>query len=150
MTIGSSPVTPFLNTFFSATFSTPVFGITFYGIFVFWLLACVFKGLLAVGMRFLFFSIFPIKVGETMMNSMLFNTGIMLIGSLAVSQFSTLAFGQYARYTSSLSLFGNQLETFLYINYVYDALIFAFPSMTLITAIYLAFKPKNHNMQKII
>ncbi len=55
------PVTPFLNSFFDNTFPVPFFGILFYGIFTFWLLLCVMKGTLKMGVRFLCITIHPVK-----------------------------------------------------------------------------------------
>ena len=61
VTVRAQPLGPFLNDFFDKTFQAPIFGIVFYGIFVFWLLACVIKGLVKLGVRFVFFTIYPIK-----------------------------------------------------------------------------------------
>jgi LMBR1 domain-containing protein 1 len=53
--------TAFLNDFFGKVFQAPVFGIVFYGLFSFWLLLCVIKGAIKMGVRFLFITIHPMK-----------------------------------------------------------------------------------------
>jgi LMBR1 domain-containing protein 1 len=55
------PLSYFLNTFFASVSPIPVVGITLYGVFVFWLMACVIKGITKMGVRFLFISVHPIK-----------------------------------------------------------------------------------------
>jgi len=39
-----------------------------------------------LGFRFVFFTLYPLKLHDTMMNAFLFNTGLILAGSLAVVQ----------------------------------------------------------------
>jgi LMBR1 domain-containing protein 1 len=55
------PLGSFLNSFFESTFSIPLIGIVFYGIFAFWLLACVIKGNVKMGVRFVFVAIHEMK-----------------------------------------------------------------------------------------
>ena len=68
------PPTIFLNAFFielDKVFS--LFGTLMYGLFSFYLLACVLKGCMKVGLRFFWIPIHPMKIGATLMNSFLFN-----------------------------------------------------------------------------
>lgn len=51
----------FLNTFFESTFQAPIVGLVFYGLFTFWLLLCVIKGTIKLGLRFAFITIHPMK-----------------------------------------------------------------------------------------
>ncbi|KAG5455541.1 MAG: hypothetical protein BJ554DRAFT_5011, partial [Olpidium bornovanus] len=97
------PLTTFLNWFFTRVDSVPFVGTLFYGIFTFWLLVCVIKGNTKLGMRIFFVTIHPMRVGATMMSSLVFNVGLILFASLAVMQFVTTAFDLYARYTAALS-----------------------------------------------
>lgn len=98
--MGYDELEPFLNGFFESVSEIPLVGVAFYALFSFYLLACVIKGTIKLGMRIFFFTLHPMRVGETFMNSMLFNVGIILICSLAVVQFLTLAFMDYASYTA--------------------------------------------------
>lgn len=92
---------PFLNTVLrqlDAAFS--LLGVIFYAIFAFWLLWCTIRGCVKVGMRIIFFTIHPMKVGDTLMNSMLFNVGLVLLSSMAVTQFAASSFRDYASNTA--------------------------------------------------
>jgi LMBR1 domain-containing protein 1 len=107
LAVGAKPAHPFLNSLLIAFSNAPLFGPLFYGIFAFYLLMCVIKGCIKFGLRVLFIPIHPIKspfligrIGGTMMNSMVFNVGLILLSSLAVVQFCSLSFKEYARYTS--------------------------------------------------
>jgi LMBR1 domain-containing protein 1 len=96
-----SGFTPFLNTALKAMDSIPFLGVAFYAMFSFYLLACVVKGVTKVGQRGEYISIHPIAYGDTYMDSMLFNTGIILTSSLAVAQYCTISFSEYATSTAS-------------------------------------------------
>ena len=85
-----------------------------------------------------------------MMSSFVFNAGLMLFCSLAVSQFCSMAFAEYARYTTTLSLFGNSLNSLLYLKYVFNALVFVLPIMAILSAGYIAFKPYDYRSKPII
>lgn len=50
-----------------------LFGTIVYGLFSFYLLTCVLKGCMKVGLRFFWIPIHPMKIGATLMNSFLFN-----------------------------------------------------------------------------
>jgi LMBR1 domain-containing protein 1 len=58
------------------------------------------KGVLKLGIRFAFFTIHPMEIGKTMMNSFLFNVGVILMCEIPVIQFCSQAFSIYARVTS--------------------------------------------------
>ena len=53
--------------------------------------------------------IHPMRIGNTMMNSMLFNVLLLLTTSVSVVQFCTRAFASYARLTAADMLFGVQV-----------------------------------------
>lgn len=54
-------VSNFLNELFIALSVVPLLGPLSYGLFAFWLLACVVKGTIKLGMRFVFFTLHPMK-----------------------------------------------------------------------------------------
>jgi len=58
---GARSITPFLNTFFTLVGAVPFVGIVMYGIFVVWLLLCVIKGSIKMGMRLFFIQVHPMK-----------------------------------------------------------------------------------------
>lgn len=139
--LGQLPVSSFLNVIMEGTSDIPLIGISMYGLFSFWLMLCVMKGTLKMGVRFLCITIHPVKMGETMMSSLVFNVGLMLFSSMAVTQFCSYAFAEYARYTAAVSIFGSQLQNLRYITYVYSVLIFVLPIMTVLTQLYIWIKP---------
>lgn len=76
MSLGSQPLSLFLNEFFiwfDSWFS--MLGTICVGTAAVFLLLCVIKGNFKFGMRFFLVKIHPIKYGATMINSMLFNLG---------------------------------------------------------------------------
>jgi len=131
------PVTPFLNNLFIALDSVfPLLGTLCYGIASFYLLWCVIKGNMRFGLRFLFFTIHPMKVGATMMNSFLFNTLLILLCALPVVQFCTTAFNEYARLTTIDLIFGVQVKNLRFLKYFWVFYIYAFLSIALLTGLY--------------
>jgi LMBR1 domain-containing protein 1 len=56
-----NPIHPFLNSILSETKDIPLIGVVFYGIFVFYLLACTIKGNAKLGMRLIFMTVHPLK-----------------------------------------------------------------------------------------
>jgi hypothetical protein len=59
--IGVYPIDPFLDEFFSSVSTVPFVGVALYAVWAFWLLACVVKGTIKVGMRILFIPIHEMK-----------------------------------------------------------------------------------------
>lgn len=137
------PLSNFLNTFFETVSPIPFIGTAFYAIFTFYLLLCVLKGNQKAGMRLFFITIHPLVIGETMMNSLVFNTGVILISSLSVAQFCTLSFSRYARYTASNALFGVQIQNLYGIQYAFIGFIFLLLLVAGLTITYIIYKPYN-------
>ncbi|KAJ3121152.1 minichromosome maintenance protein 5 [Nowakowskiella sp. JEL0407] len=124
MQISSNPVSLFLNDLFRAVGTVPFIGTALYALFSFYLLFCVIKGNTKLGMRILLFTVHPMTIGETMMNSLVFNAGIILLCSMAVAQFCASSFSNYAMYTATQSVFSVQIQNLRYLSYLYKAFIF--------------------------
>lgn len=104
------PASPFLNDMFiDLDKAFPLFGTLAYASFSFFLLWAVVKGNIKVGLRVPFLVIFPLEKHNSLMNALLFNTALILISSLAVTQFCATAFFDYARLTAVGSVFSVQL-----------------------------------------
>ena len=86
-----------------------LFGTVAYGLFTFYLLACVLKGCMKVGLRFFWIPIHPMRIGGTLMNSFLFNVWLLLLCAVATVQFCYTAFQSYARLTAIELLLGVQV-----------------------------------------
>jgi LMBR1 domain-containing protein 1 len=143
---GNNYISPFLNDMIVAVSKIPIIGIVFYGMFAFHLLFCVIKGVTKVGMKLLVITLHPMAVGETMMNSLVFNTGVILISSLAVEQFLTLSLKIYAQNSASSSLFGLSFTYIKGLNYAFTGVALNLGFVALVTMIYQAstafMKPK--------
>lgn len=138
---GNIPITPFLNDFLISIKDVPFVGISFYSIFSFWLLLCVIKGNTKLGMRILFIAVHPMSPGDTMMSSLVFNVGLILISSLAVAQFCTVAFADYARYTSSQTIFVSTIRNLRELRYAYDVLIWNVLLFAFLSFFYCLYRP---------
>jgi len=115
------PPTTFLNAMFIALDNVfGLFGTLAYAIFSFYLLWAVIKGNFKFGLRIPFiFEIHPMKVGDTMMNSFLFNCLMLLLCSMAVVQFCTAAFSQYSRFTGIDEIFNVGVKNLAGIKYIW-------------------------------
>ena len=83
------------------------------------------------------------------MNALLFNTGLILTGSLAVVQLCTIAFSQYARYTSMNGIFFIQITNLRGIRYIFDFYSFAIIGFAILTLFYLLIKPHDSKKGRI-
>jgi LMBR1 domain-containing protein 1 len=110
----AKPVHPFLNNFFVALTenvpSFPLFGVLAFALWSFHLLFCVVKGNFRLGVRFLVFKLYPMEVGNTLMNAFLFNTWIILLTSIPAVQFCVEAFPIYTSDTQASVMFGTQVR----------------------------------------
>lgn len=67
------------------------------------------KGNFLLGLNFLIVSLYPIRVGATLMSSFLVNTALILAMSCAVIQFCASAFSAYANSSMIFGIFGSQV-----------------------------------------
>ena len=138
---------PFLNTLLVGLDNIfPLFGTVGFGTFAFYLLWCTIKGVMKLGIRFAFFTIHPMEPGKTMMNSFLFNVGVILLCEIPVVQFCSNAFSIYARVTSISMLFGTQIQYIKGFDFMFQYNIFLFIlfAFIAITCLYMAIrKPKD-------
>jgi len=111
------PISSFLNDFFitleeafGAGSKFGLFGVLAFAIYSFFLLAAAVKGNFKLGLRFVFWKIYPMELHKTMMNAFLVNTWVILLCSVPAVQFCAWAFPIYARYTDIDNLFGNQIK----------------------------------------
>lgn len=74
-----------------------------------YLLACAVKGAMKFGMKLFCLPIFPLREGDTPLNSLLFNSLIILLSSGAIAHLTYLAFQDYAYASSAVFVFGTQV-----------------------------------------
>jgi len=131
----SPPPTIFLNAFFielDRVFT--LFGTLMYGLFSFYLLACVLKGCMKVGLRFFWLPIHPMKIGATLMNSFLFNVWLLLLCAVACVQFCFSAFQSYAQLTAIDMLLGVQVRNLVGLSWFFQNNIFFYSMFTISAA----------------
>jgi len=139
------PINPFLNTLFiKLDDAWGLLGTIAYGIFSFYLLMCCIKGNFKFGMRvFFLFPIHPMRVGGTLMNAFLFNTGLIIICAFSVTHFCTSAFSDYTANTAINSMFALSVQQIRGLKYIFIGYVYALFIMVFLTGIYFALKPKD-------
>ncbi|XP_020578189.1 LIMR family protein At5g01460 [Phalaenopsis equestris] len=133
------PLSPFLNqVFIKLDDLWGLLGTVAFAFFCFYLLMAVVAGAMMLGLRLVFITIHPMKWGATLMNSFLFNVGLILLCSISVIQFCATAFSSYARATAAQEIFGHTLQSLRGIKYLYKYNIFpyAFVVLAAITFLY--------------
>lgn len=145
-----TPIHPFLNNFFIELEEVggggfPLFGIIAFTLYAYWLIWCVVKGNFRFGARFLFIRLYPMEIGNTLMNAFLFNTWLIMICSVSVVMFCVRAFPVYTRLTQIDLLFGSQIQHLQFFRYFWtnNVFIWALIAIAFITLVYLIIRPRN-------
>lgn len=134
---------PLLSAMFIAMDSGfTLFGTIAYGIFAFYLLWCVVKGCTKFGLNLLLFTVHPMKIGGTMMNSFLFNTLLILIASVSVIQFCAMSFRDYAANTAVDALYLTYVSRLKGINVVNQYLQYPMGAIAVLAFLWLAICPR--------
>ncbi|KAL5710274.1 hypothetical protein ACHQM5_020859 [Ranunculus cassubicifolius] len=135
------PLSAFLNQVFVKLDDVwGLLGTAAFAFFCFYLLIAVIAGAMMLGLRLVFITIHPMKWGATLMNSFLFNVGLILLCSISVIQFCATAFGYYAQATAAQEIFGHTLQSLRGIKYLYKYNVFqiAFIVLAGLTFVYYA------------
>ncbi|XP_039145468.1 LIMR family protein Os06g0128200-like isoform X1 [Dioscorea cayenensis subsp. rotundata] len=142
------PLSPFLNeVFIQLDDIWGLLGTTAFALFCFYLLLAVIAGEMMLGLQLVFITIHPIKWGGTLMNSFLFNVGLILLCSISVIQFCATAFAYYAQATAAQEIFGHTLQSLRGIKYLYKYNVFqiafiGFAFLTLLCYVLFGWKRK--------
>jgi LMBR1 domain-containing protein 1 len=92
-----------------------------------YLLFCVIKGNFKFGVRILCcWSVHPMKKGKTYMNSFLFNISLILLGSMAITQFVSDCLSDYVAFTDVDALFNSIIKNLRFFKYFYRYHIFQY------------------------
>ncbi|PIA59406.1 hypothetical protein AQUCO_00400349v1 [Aquilegia coerulea] len=133
------PLSAFLNEVFIKLDNLwGLLGTAAFAFFCFYLLVATIAGAMMLGLRLVFITIHPMKWGATLMNSFLFNVGLILLCSISVIQFCATAFGYYAQATAAQEIFGHTLQSLRGIKYLYKYNVFqiAFVAFAGLTFVY--------------
>jgi LMBR1 domain-containing protein 1 len=140
------PISKFLNEYL-ISFDTffPMFGNISYAFLSLYLLFCTISGCFKIGLRFLCIKIHPMEANATYTNSFLFNLAIMMICTIPIVHFCTIALGGYTRNTDSYLMFKVQIGHLHFYSTFYEKNVF--PYVVLISAgcmmLYLLWKPRD-------
>lgn len=140
------PQSNFLNSYFIQFDSWfPLFGTLSFAIFSLYLLLCVIAGNFKFGVRLVCFTLHPMKINGTYMNSFLFNVILLLICTFPIVDFCTTAFAGYARFTSIYQFFGVQLKYLVFFQYFYANSVFIYMILCIavLSAMYFVVRPKD-------
>eukprot|EP01062_Namystynia_karyoxenos_P069757 TRINITY_DN65216_c0_g1_i1.p1 TRINITY_DN65216_c0_g1~~TRINITY_DN65216_c0_g1_i1.p1 ORF type:complete len:554 (+),score=247.12 TRINITY_DN65216_c0_g1_i1:133-1662(+) len=133
---------PLLNNLFSGLDGFfPVFGVIAYALFAMWLLWAAVKGCFKLGLNFGIIAIHPMKPNGTLMSSFLFNTMIILLMSVVVTQFAALSFRMYAANTVVDGIFTTYVTHLKGIGYIMQYFQIAMLVFIGLAAVWLLFKP---------
>jgi len=148
------PAHQFLNIFFIklsnvANGQFPLFGVVAYGMWSLFLLAAVVKGNFKLGVRFLFWKVYPMEVNGTLMNAFLANTWVILLCSIPCVQFCVRAFPVYANNTDIDMLFGVQAQYVQFFKYFWQNNVFIYMIVILsgLTLFWLIASPNDKGAQ---
>lgn len=144
---------PFLNDVLTGleTPGTSFLSTIIYCLLTMYLMMAVVKGNVKFGLRFFCFcKAHPIKKDNTPMNSMLFNSMLVLLTSVAVTLFCTNALGKYTRLTAINNMFAIQVRHLEFFRYFYENNVFEYMLFiwTFLAALYLACKSRDSGASK--
>ena len=118
----------------------------FFAILTLYLLFCVMKGNFKFGVRFLCcWSVHPMEKGKTYMNSFLFNISLILLGSMAITQFVSDCLSDYVAFTDIDTLFNSLIKNLKFFKYFYRYYVFQYIlfAIFVLSLVYLIYKPKD-------
>ena len=124
--IGLNPVFAFLNYPLKITSKLPLLSTIIYGIMSLSIIFMSIKGLQKMSSTLSIFSIYPIVMGESTMNSLLFNTGIILFISISTLHLSILSFATYTSNSVLSAVFLDQIQNINHLKYFYVSVLAAF------------------------
>eukprot|EP00756_Hemistasia_phaeocysticola_P014156 Hpha_TRINITY_DN15325_c1_g13::TRINITY_DN15325_c1_g13_i1::g.87810::m.87810/K14617/LMBRD1; LMBR1 domain-containing protein 1 len=119
----------------------PVMGVGAYALFAMWMLWASVKGCFKMGLNFGIIQIHPMKVDNTLMSSFLFNTMIVLLVSVVVTQFCALSFREYAANTVVDGIFMTYVTNLKGIGFIMQYFQIAMVVFIGLSAVWLLFKP---------
>ena len=99
----------------------------FFSLLTLYLLFCVLKGNFQFGVRiFCCWAVHPMEKGRTYMNSFLFNISLVLLGSMAITQFVTDCLCDYVAFTDVDALFNTLIKNLKFFKYFYRNHVFQY------------------------
>lgn len=136
-------LTPFLNTLLVDLGNVfPLLGTLAFSVLTFYLMWATFNGQMALGLRLVFFQIYPMRKHDTLLNALLFNSFLMLLTSFALIQFVSRSFRDYAPLSSINGLMNVYILRLKGIGYIIQWAQFALIGIAILSLLWLALCPK--------
>lgn len=136
-------LTPFLNTLLVDLGNIfPLLGTIAFCVLTFYLMWATFHGQMALGLRLVFFQIYPMRKHDTLLNALLFNGFLMLLTSFALIQFVSRSFRDYAPLSSINGLMNVYILRLKGIGYIIAWAEFALIAVALASVLWLLLCPK--------
>lgn len=126
----------------------PLLGVLAYGIMAFYLMWATFHGQIALGLRLVFFQIYPMKKHDTLLNALLFNSFLMLMTSFAIVQFVARSFRDYAPLSSINGLMNVYIIRLKGVGFVIAWAQFLLIGVSLISILWLIMCPRKGSKKK--
>eukprot|EP00796_Vickermania_ingenoplastis_P013416 gene13416-9231_t len=120
----------------------PLLGVLAYGVMAFYLMWATFNGQIALGLRLVFFQIYPMKKHDTLLNALLFNSFLMLLTSFAVVQFVSRSFRDYAPLSSINGLMNVYIIRLKGVGFIIAWAQFLVVGVSLLSVLWLIMCPK--------
>jgi LMBR1 domain-containing protein 1 len=142
------PVSAFLNTaFVGGDRVFPLVTVALFTIFSVWLLWAVLRGYTKIGMRVVSVPIHPLKRKGTYMNSLLFNTALVVCTALAVISFCAFNLDLYLRLTAADMIFTVMIRNLTGIAPAWNVLHILLFCVVAITGVYFFLRPREPSME---
>jgi len=121
-------------------------GYFFFALFSVYLEFCVIVGNFKWGLRIPWLiELHPMTPASTLVSSFLVNTELLLVASLAVTQFCARSFSVYVRVTSGASIFLSAVGSLRGMKYVWFAFGWVILGFALVTFLFFVFKPSDNS-----
>jgi len=134
---------PFLNSVLTTFYGWfPLLGIAAYSVFSFYLMWATFNGQIALGLRLVFFQIYPMKKHDTLINALLFNGMLQMLTSIAVVEFIARSFRDFAPLSSINGLMNVYIRHLDGIGYIVNWAEFLIIAVALLSVIWLVLCPR--------
>ena len=143
--VNGKPVHPFLNNMLDGLvegyvefFSTGIF--TIIALYLLW---ATMKGNIKFGLRFFWFTFYPLRPNETFLSSFIFNAFMISVWTMSLLQFLVTCFTQYTLNTDAYLIFEVQIRHLWFFKWFWDSKFFPWILIIwiVIAFFYLIFKP---------
>ncbi|OAO13185.1 LMBR1 integral membrane family protein [Blastocystis sp. ATCC 50177/Nand II] len=118
-------ITPFLNSMFIGLNDyLPMLASVLLLVFALYFMFCTINGAFSFGLRMFLMNVHEMEPHDTLITSLVFNGGLVLMVVLPLLQFCSKAFGDYAARSEVIGIFGVQIEYLRYVSWLFKHNVF--------------------------